>query len=164
MSRIVLREVTCQDFPLLLAWRLNAEICSSFYYQQGPFTWESLLDWVYSSDRVIRIVDYFYDEVNRYCRPVGWVELFGFASERAEVGEAIAEPALRNLDIATEMDKITWPMAIDLSKMYGFKGVKAIVSDSNLSVLGLLTKLGFVRGGSVGDGFSEYQKDIVIGQ
>jgi RimJ/RimL family protein N-acetyltransferase len=91
-DRVVLRELTRDDLPLVLAWRSNPLVYEHFREQDGPLSWEEHQSWFESrsTDRRDAVIEY-------DGRPVGVVSI----DESRAVSIYLGEVSARGQGIAS---------------------------------------------------------------
>jgi len=150
---IYLREVTEQDYELMLAWRNDKEISLGFYSQAEGKTisWEEHLNWIESRNKDWRTFIIIYEnrrigvltigQLDHWCPEIGY-----YIGEKSLWGKGIVKAAIR--------------LGLEHIKKNGKEYAHTTVKDDNIRSNRVLKSLGFEQTGEAREGETWYQKKL----
>ncbi len=136
-NRIILREISEEDSPLVVKWR-NAELPRKTFFSDELLTEEKQLKWVQRYKENTSDITLIIEKGNN---PIGMVALYNICDEKAEFGRLlIGEKEYRGYGYAKEASKLILEYGL---KNLGLRFIYAKVFEDNKPALSLYIALGF---------------------
>ena len=137
-KRLLLRDASDSDLPLLLAWRNNPLVWEGTYTQKKCLHWEDHKAWWLSRNQDHRSFMVLFVNGTEI-RPVGVLHISPLDYWSPEIGIIIGEVSLWDSGVGTE----AFRLGCEWLKEQGYKWTSTTVLKSNKGAIRMLKKLGF---------------------